>query len=219
MKIDELGLQIGCPIQIQLLDDEAKRYTVKLIGFQRGQGLIISAPRSSGSDLSMILREDQPLNVRVKSFKYAIAFRSQIIEKRLTPFPHVHIAIPDNIESVSELKAGMIPLKQDITLINDDEDCHSSQAELVGISFSKAKIRHGELLANKGQRVTLTMSFSFAGVNNVIVLEGLISATDTDDDTGQFVMTLTYEELDQSDKILLHAYIYECMLINIKILA
>ncbi len=217
MQLDEMGLQIGTLLQIQLLDDETKRYTVQLIGYHHGHGLIISAPKSSGSELAMILRDDQPLNIRIKSNKAAAAFRCNIVEKRMKPYPHIHLSIPDEIESVTVEQDEMIDLEQAITFIND-EDSHSTQTELSGISLYEARIKHTERLAEEGQRATVTMSFSFADKNNVIVLEGVISSVSENPDSGEQTLTLSYEELDQSDKILLHAYIYERMLINMKII-
>ena len=219
MKIEQLGLQIASTLQLQLLDDDAKWYSVKLIGYQKGFGLLISAPRSSGSELSMILRDGQPLNIRFKTAKYLVSFRSQIIEKRLTPYPHIFISVPDNIEKVSPLKAEMIKLKEDATLINEDNESHSAQIDVIGISFTEAKMKHGGSIALEGQRVTMTMSFAFAGKRNVIVLEGRITKVEVDPISKEHIMTMTYDELDQSDQILLHAYIYERMLINLNILA
>lgn len=218
MRIDEIGLQIGCPIQLQLLDGDSKVYTVQLIGFLHGEGLIISAPKSSGNELSMILRDDQPLNVHLRSNNYEIAFRSNIVEKRLTPYPHLHIEVPEKIENFKELHSEIIQMQQDGTLINIDNDCHSSQVELVGLNFEQAVIRHTEALVSRRQRVTLTLSFLFAGINNVIVLEGVISEIRIEPETGSYLFDLSYEELDQSDKILLRAFIYERMLLNMKVL-
>jgi len=109
-------------------------------------------------------------------------------------------------------------MKQDVTFINDDEDCHSTKTKLSGISMFEAAIKNKGHLADEGQRVTVTMSFPFAGINNVIVLEGVISNASDNVKTGIQTLTLSYEELEQSDRILLHAYIYERMLINMKIL-
>lgn len=218
MQLDEMGLQIGTLLQIQLLDDETKRYNVQLIGYHHGHGLIISAPKSSGSELAMILRDDQPLNIRIKSNKAAAAFRCSIVEKRMKPYPHIHLSTPDEIESVTVEQDEMIALDQGITFINDDEDSHSTQTELSGISLYEARIKHTERLADEGQRATVTMSFAFADKNNVIVLEGVISSVSENPDSGEQTLTLSYEELDQSDKILLNAYIYERMLVNMKII-
>jgi hypothetical protein len=60
--------------------------------------------------------------------------------------------------------------------------------------------------------------YSFAGKNNVIVLEGVISSVKEDTETGCQLLMLSYEELDQSDKILLHAFLYEQILINMNII-
>lgn len=218
MQIDQLGLQIGCPVQLQMLDDDSKIYTVQLIGFEVGEGIIISAPKASGSELSMILRDDQPLNVSINSFKYAISFRSKIIEKRLTPFPHMHIAVPHDLTSVARLQDEVIQVKQAITLINDDNESKTSQAELTGLSYQQATIVHRGHFAKKGQRITATLSFSFAGTNNVIVLEGVITTIQLDPVNHRDTLTLRYDELDQADKILLYAYIFERMLINMNIL-
>ncbi|MFT5520527.1 MAG: hypothetical protein ACI9IA_001120 [Enterobacterales bacterium] len=218
MKIEQLGLQIASSLQLQMLDDDAKWYTVKLLGYHKGFGLLISAPLSEGSELSMILRDGQPLNIRLKSAKYAVSFRSQIIEKRLTPFPHIFISVPADIEKISPLKAEMIKLKQDATLINEDNDSRSAQVDVIGISFTEAKMKHDDSIALEGQRITMTMSFVFAGNRNVVVLEGRITKIEADPISKEHIMTMTYEELDQSDQILLHAYIYERLLINLNLL-
>ncbi len=54
-----MGLQIGTMLQIHLFDDETQWYTVQLIWYHHYYGLIISAPKSSGSELAMIIRDDQ----------------------------------------------------------------------------------------------------------------------------------------------------------------
>lgn len=217
MQIDKLGLQIGCPIQLQLLDDKKKTYTVQLIGLTANQGLIISAPKSAGSELSMILRDDQPLNISIHSFKYVITFRSKIVEKRLTPFPHIHISVPVNIETSAKPHDAMISLQQSVTIINDDAKTSVSHAELTAISYREAMLVHADHLGKKGQRITATMSFSFAGKNNVIVLEGLITEVVLDPVHQRNTSTITYNEMDQEDKILLYAFIYELMLIDMNI--
>ncbi|PCJ48287.1 MAG: hypothetical protein COA74_09205 [Gammaproteobacteria bacterium] len=219
MKIDQLGLQIASMIQIQMLNDDTKWYKVKLIGYQKGFGLLISAPRSSGSELSMILRDGQPLNVRLKTAKYAVSFRTQIIEKRLTPYPHIHITVPNTLENVKPLKAEMMKLKEDATLINEDNDSHSAQVDVVGISFTEVKVKHSDTIAREDQRVTITMSFAFAGKRNVIVLEGRVTKVEIEPVSKENLYIISYDELDQADQILLHAYIYERMLINLNILA
>lgn len=216
MKIDQLGLQIGCNLQLKMLDDE-KIYNVQLIGFEAGEGLIITAPKSGGSELSMILRDDQPLDIFVQSFSYLVEFRSKIVEKRLTPYPHIHISVPENIEAILKNNYEIIMVNQDVTIINDDADSRSSQAKLTGISFTEARLSCAGSFAEQGQHITITMSFEFSGKNNVIVLEGRVSLIKTDTGTEADAITMTYEELDQSDKILLHAYIYEQMLINMNI--
>ncbi|MCP3673541.1 MAG: flagellar brake protein [Gammaproteobacteria bacterium] len=218
MQLNEMGLQIGTMLQIHLFDDETQWYTVQLIGYHHDYGLIISAPKSSGSELAMILRDDQPLNIRIKSNKAAATFRCNIVEKRMKPYPHIHLSAPSEIESVTVEQVEMIALEQEITFINDDEDSHSTQTELSGISLYEARIQHAERLADEGQRASVTMSFSFADKNNVIVLEGIISSVSEISDSGEQTLTLSYKKLDQSDKILLHAYIYERMLVNFKII-
>ena len=219
MKIDELGLQIGCPLQIQMLDDESKVFTVQLIGYYPGEAMVISAPLSEGSDLSVILGDDQPLKVRIESIRFNVAFDTHIIDKRLTPYAHIHLAIPDDIDNVFDKKAEMVTLQQDATFINNDDSCHSQQSDIVAIGYKDILVKHFDDIAEIGQRCTVTMSFHFAGKNNVIVLEGRITKINKDPDSAEKLFTLTYEDLDQSDKILLHAYIYECLLMNLNLLA
>jgi len=218
MQIDDLGLQIGSPLQIQMLDDESKRYTVHLIGYLPAQSLILSASTTSGNDLAMALKEDQPLIVRFKTPKAAGAFRTQIIDKRLRPYPHFHLAVPKEVESVAVQQNQLVALKQPITFLNDDEGSHPKSVTLTAISVEEGVITAQERLADEGQSATVTMSFNFAGVDNVMVLDGQITKVKTTPEEPEHILTMRFEDLDESDRILLHAYSYKQILVNMKVI-
>ena len=218
MQIEDLGLSIGTPLQIQTLDEAENKYTVHLIGYARGRGLIVSADKTGGTEIAMVLKDDQPLIIRLLTSSNAAAFRTHIMEKRLTPYPLLHLAMPKEIESVKVTPNSMVYLERNVTLINDDEDSHSAQTTLTGISLTEARIEDTARLASEGQRVTITLSFGFCGKLNVIVLEGQVARV-TESDAGGQELIVAYRELDQSDKILLHAYVYERMLVNHKLLS
>ncbi len=215
--LDELGLQIGSPIQIQLLDDESKRYSVQLIGFVRNEALILSASKTADTDLGIILKDTQPLILRFVTAKGAVAFRSHIIKKHLAPYPHIHVAIPEEVESVSIANKQILSTKKPVTFINDDESSRPRGVMLTGISPERLLLKDDKRLADAGQSVTVTMTFNFADQNNVLVMDGEVELSENLSDAGQQI-TVQLAGLDSSDKILLRALYYEILLTNMNIL-
>jgi len=216
MKIDQLGLQIGDPVTICLLEDESKDYAVELIRILDNAYLILSTPKSEGTELSMILREDQPLDVILKSHRYQVKFRSLIKEKRLTPIPHIHVSLSKNIDSIEENISEPVDTHKNVTVMNDSASL-STNALLTKISKTQAVFISDKAIAEVAQALTLTLSFSFADQNNVIVLEGHISQIE-ETQQHSFEYTMHYDELDLTDKLLIHGFIYEELLKSIHIL-
>lgn len=217
LNLDELGLQIGSPIQIQLVDDESKRYSVQLIGFVRYEALILSAAKSADTDLGMVLKDTQPLILRFMTAKGAVAFRTHIIKKHLTPYPHIHVAIPKEVESVAVETKPIIATEKPATFINDDESSRPRGVTLTGISPEQIMLTDVSRLADAGQSVTVTMSFRFAGLNNVLVMDGEVELSEMLGDEGQQI-TVTLSGLDSSDTILLQALYYEVLLTNMNVI-
>ena len=217
MNLDDLGLQIGSPIQIQFVDDETKRYTVHLIGFERRQGLILSAGKSGDTDLAVVLRDSQPLIIRFKTTKNAVAFRTHIIEKRLTPYSHIHVAIPEEIESIPVKNKQLLSTSLPVTFINDDESSRPRGISLIGISPTHILVKDTERLADANQSVTVTMTFEFAGKKNVLVMDGEVTLSERLDGDEQQV-TIELKGMDTSDCVLLQALYYEVLLKQMKII-
>ena len=217
LNLDELGLQIGSPIQIQLVDDETKRYSVQLIGFVRYEALILSATKTADTDLGLVLKDTQPLILRFMTAKGAVAFRTHIIKKHLTPYPHIHVAIPQEIESVPVETKPVIATEKSVTFINDDESSRPRGVTLTGLSPERIIITDSNRLADAGQSITITMSFRFAGLNNVLVLDGEVEYSEIVEEGGQQI-TVTLSGLDSSDTILLQALYYEELLKNMNVI-
>ena len=217
MNIDDLGIQIGSPIQIQFVDDETKRHTVHLIGFERRQGLILSAGKSDDTDLAVVLRDSQPLIIRLKTTNYAVAFRSYIIEKRLTPYPHIHVALPEHIECMPVQEKPILATNLPVTFINDDESSRPRGSNLIGISTTHILVKDSQRLAEAGQSVTVTMTFDFAARKNILVMDGEVVLSENLDTEGQQI-TVQLQGMDTSDCVLLQALYYEVLLKQMKII-
>ena len=217
MNLDDLGLQIGSPIQLQMVDDESKRFTVQLIGFVKHQGLILSANKTGDTDLAMVLRDSQPLIIRFKTATTAVAFRTHIIGKHLVPYPHIHVAIPDEIESRSVTKQDMVSVHLPLTFINEDKESRPAGATMTGLSVEQVSVKSSTELATEGDTVSMTMTFTFAGEQHVIVIEGKVeSCSMLDGGEQQIVVRLA--GLDQSDQILLQGLYYKQLLIKMKLI-
>lgn len=217
MHLDELGLQIGSPVQIQYVDDESRRYTVQLVGFVRNHGLILSAGKVGDVDLGLVLRDSQPLILRFKTAKTAVAFRTHIIEKRLTPYAHIHVAIPEEIESAPMTQQQLVSCMLAVNFINDDEASHPMTASIIALGTERLMVKREGRLADAGQSISITMTCPFAGHNNVLVLDGEVELAEMLADGGQQV-TVKLAGLDISDQILLQGLYYQLLLVNMKVI-
>ncbi|MEL0036331.1 MAG: flagellar brake protein [Gammaproteobacteria bacterium] len=218
MNLDDLGLQIGSPVQIQFVDDETKRYTVHLIGLERQHALILSAGKSADTDLAVVLRDGQPIILRFKTTKNAVAFRTHIIEKRLTPYSHIHVAIPEEIETIAVQGKQMLSSNFPVTFINDDESSRPRGISMIGISPSHIMVKDTQRLADANQSVTITMTTEFAGKNNILVMDGEVELSERLADDEQQI-TVALKGMDTTDCVLLQGLYYEVMLKQLKVIA
>ena len=94
----EFDLPIGTELFIEHPESDAQEYScVTLIGFLHAQSLIVSLPKRE-EHIVQVDRGDE-LIVRFSQADSIYAFNCSIMEIIPTPYPHLHLTYPENIQA------------------------------------------------------------------------------------------------------------------------
>src|SRR5574340_43987 len=97
--LDDIKLQIGDTLQLQPQHEaSAERYYVKLIGYLKNAGVIVSTPSADGKLL--FVREGQNFVVRAFCGKSAFAFPTTVIKAASVPYAHLHLSYPRRVRGI-----------------------------------------------------------------------------------------------------------------------
>lgn len=217
MAIDtqDLQLNVGDMLQLQFATDENQRkYPTKVIGYLQGKSLLVTTPRIDGR--VMLVREGQPVVVRMMSGNSVYAFNTQILATALKPYAHLHLTYPSEIEKIVVRKAMRVSadLETNIASVTNDDAKTSLQAKgrIRDISTTGALAISDARVGEAGDLLTLTLRIPVAGVQKYLKLSAMIrSVREITLDTGEaaYQYGVEFQLLEEMDNILLHGYVYE----------
>lgn len=220
MDFYNLGLKIGDLLQLELSNQPGSRYPVKLIGIHKGHGFIVTSPVNSQGN-PFFLKENQKIVVRTAALNSVIAFKTNVIEDRIKPYPHVHIALPPNIESVEVRKAMRVQLNLSATVINEAQESSPVNMTVTDLSFMGARIEGQVEIGQKEELISLTMKLHLDQYEYTVTVTGHIVAyginfvknpeTERDEPKGLY-FGIKFNEVDEEDVAPLHAFVYREML-------
>jgi len=155
---DNLKLPVGTDIQLQMntVDNNIARYTVKLLGYLPGKGIIASSLENNGR--TVILKDGTKLISRVVLGTRAIGFRTSIITTNMVPYPHIHLSYPQSLE-ISEVRNASRAIVKEASLVRNlgEKDAKFSEALVNDLSTTGAKLLTKKPLAVVGDIVEIKM--------------------------------------------------------------
>lgn len=209
--LDEIKLAIGDTLHLQSqTEGTSVRYAVKLIGFLRGKGLIVSTPTQDGKVL--LMRDGQSFVVRVFSGKSVYAFPTSIFKVTNVPYPHLHLTWPSQVKGLvvrrgARAKVNLIAAIRDAR--NKPGAANLGNLSTGGCSLS-AKTSLGAIASRLGIKFRVTIS----EVEQYIDLEGIIrSISHETDANGVDVIQygVQFVDIPAGDQLALTAYVYHAL--------
>lgn len=157
---DDMKLQIGERLELELRDshDHAPIFT-RLIGYLRGQGLMVQTPLENG--VPWAVREEERILIRVFSGVKAFAFTSTVTRVCVSPFPYLHLSFPSVVHGAEIRKTLRVKVNLAAQLIagSNTKLPLPVAAKVVDLSVAGVLLNAPPGLGNKGD--TLKMKFSF----------------------------------------------------------
>lgn len=94
-------------LQLQRISPEFNdRYTVTLIGYLEGRGLIVTTPQVHQK--VQFIKEGMRFAIRLLGGDKVMGFVTTVIHSSTKPYPHLHLSYPQEIESLAIRNAERI---------------------------------------------------------------------------------------------------------------
>ena len=206
VKLEATKIRIGDPLQLQSVAD-SRRISVRLIGFLKNKGLIVTVPESDGE--LILLKDGMSFTVRFFSGKNAYAFSSMVVRQTSMPFPHVHLSYPRELRSVEVRRGARIEV--DLIAAIDGHESEEFAGKIVNLSTGGAALRSKAPLGGTGDVITVKFKTQIHDLQSLIVLQSKICSISDDqgDPDMPCVHGLQFLEPDQGAALALMAFVYQ----------
>lgn len=214
LKQQELSLQVGDRLQLQKTpSDRPERYVVQVIGYLPGQSVLVSTPRVNGK--VAIIRPDQRFTIRVLQGSSIFGFVSSVLHSYNTPYPHLHLSYPRELESIvvrNALRAATAIDGLARNTKNPDSEEHYRQVKVADLSNSGGRLASKGPLGQEGEMVVVQFNMNVCEADENLTLVGQIRSMgkrNAPDDPFPFWTGLQFQSLNRFQKVLLHAFVLE----------
>lgn len=208
-----IDMQINVGEMLQLVfsaDDSHRKHATKVIGYLPGKSLLVTTPRIDGN--LMLVREGQPVVVRILSGNSIYAFNTQVLATSLKPFAYLHLTYPDKIECIVVRKSLRVSTNLAATVnrvtVDDPKGSEVAEAVINDISTSGAMLLADMALGQVGDLLTLTIRVHVAGMQKYLKMSSVIRSLRVNSDGGH-LHGIEFQLLEEMDNILLHGFVYE----------
>lgn len=211
----DLQLNVGDIVQLQFaLDDSQRKHPTRVIGYLPGKSLLVTTPRIDGK--VMLVREGQPVVVRMLSRNSVYAFNTQILATSLKPYAYMHLTYPQEIEKIVVRKALRVAadLETNITCVSADDPKANVQTKgrIRDLSTSGAQVIAAQSLGESGDLLVLTLRIPVAGVQKYLKISAVIRSRRElaqENGSSDWQHGVEFQLLEEMDNILLHGFVYE----------
>ncbi len=216
----ELELQIGDNLQLQFVGDERnRRYSCRVIGYLAGQSLVVTTPRRDGK--IMLVREAQPLVIRMLSGNSIYAFSTQVLCSSSKPYPYLHLGYPKQLERIVVRKAqrARADLIISVSPSGDQAQREPKSAVMLDISTTGSLLRSSTVLGELDENVALNTPITIGNIQTYLAIPGVIRNVreeQTNDGRILYYTGVEFQLKEQQDVILLHAFVYERLYSNLR---
>lgn len=192
---------------------ETPRLSVKLIGYLKNVGLIVTVP-TNGGELVM-LKDGQSFIVRFFSGQSAHAFTSTVVRQTSVPFPHVHLSYPREVRGQGVRKGARIDVEliAAITLpgVADGEEAQSRSGKIVNLSTGGAALRSKTALGHKGDVIGVKFKILTHDIPSYLDFPSTIRMVTHDhvDPAMPYLYGIEFANTDQGMSLALAAFVYQ----------
>ncbi|AUN95970.1 pilus assembly protein PilZ [Pseudazoarcus pumilus] len=210
--LEDIKLAIGDALHLQSQTEggAGTRYTVKLIGYLRGKGLIVTTPTQDGKFL--LMREGQNFVVRLFSGKSAYAFPATVFKVANVPYPHLHLTWPGHVKGLV-VRSGARARVNLITAVTDVRG-NARSGLIDNLSTGGCSLASKELVGRSEDRIHMTFRANVNEIEQYFQLDGVVRSVQRDVEipggTGN-QHGIQFVDMPPQDQLALTAYVYHVL--------
>lgn len=214
MKIEELGLKISDVMQLQIADNVHQRYPVRLYGYNPTGSIIVSAPKSPENKM-ITLRESSMVTLRFVANNVASAFTCKLLSTSWKPYPHLHLEIPTEIQTVEVRNGVQAATDLSVSVLNKTKQTPAVLARFTVISDNYVRMESNKIFAGEDDIISVTSMLKVKELERMLTMDCKVTDVKEKSKNEIFVYDLKIKNIDEDDALLLHFYVYQELLRNL----
>ncbi len=215
-KQQTLRILVGDKLQLQRVGAESgERYSSTVIGFMPGKSLLITSPLVN--DKPILVKDGQQFAVRMLQGSYIQGFVAKVLHNAHTPYPHLHLSFPEEVESIEVRNADRVetdvPILARDSKLPDERD-NWKQASIKDISATGSKLESMSKIGEKGDILELKFKLLICAKEEEMELQTRIVHMEEpgevgDDEWGIYVYGTQFEKHGRLERVLIQNYVLE----------
>lgn len=199
----------GDMVQLQTLHTtHTERYQVKMLGFHAPVSILVTSPTAQGK--LVFIKEGQQFLVRGFVGKDAVAYKTRVLKSNLSPFPYLHLAYPESVQSMRIRASARVPVELVTSVVAPRG---RGAAKIVDLSWGGARMVSPQPVADKDDDVTLAFRINPSGLDVYLTIKGKVRAVSQDDSNKGLVATgVEFVDLHEKDRLYLTNMVYQNLL-------
>ncbi|UAW98394.1 flagellar brake protein [Halopseudomonas nanhaiensis] len=206
----QIQLAPGDPVQLQSLHGHStERYQVRMIGVHAPVSLMVTAPTLHGR--LVFIKEGQQFLVRGFVGKDAVAYRTRVLKSQLTPYPYLHLAYPETVQSMRIRSSARVTVNLVASTV---APCGPGAARIVDLSLGGARMLSRSPIADKDDEIKVSFRINPSGLDVYLTLRGRVRAVQRQEEgTAEFVATgVEFHSLSEQERLYLTNMVYQNLL-------
>lgn len=205
----QIQLAPGDMVQLQTLHaTHTERYQVKMLGFHAPVSIMVTSPTVQGK--LVFIKEGQQFLVRGFVGKDAVAYKTRVLKSNLSPYPYLHLAYPESVQSMRIRGSARVPVELVTSVVAPRG---KGAAKIVDLSWGGARMVSPQPVADKDDDVTLAFRINPSGLDVYLNIKGKVRAVSKDDNNKGLVATgVEFVDLNEQDRLYLTNMVYQNLL-------
>lgn len=206
--LDSVRWSVGEKLFLQMQDNAAARFTVKMVGFLKGKSIIVSAPMVDGG--APRIRDGQAFIVRAFTGKTAYAFTVIALKSVFFPYPYLHLSYPVQVRS-TVIRQGSRANVKIIASVMIGGDEQSTVAVLNDLSTGGASGIIKKNIGERGDAGVLKFKVNAAGNEEILTMNVILRSLETMENEDGYRYGFQFIDLDPQSKLILSAFVHQTL--------
>jgi hypothetical protein len=206
--MDDVRWYVGETLYLQLIDNSAVRYTVRMIGFVKNKTVFVTAPVTDGK--FEFVRDGQTFVVRAFSGKKAYAFVTAAVKSVHSPHPYLHLAYPKEVRC-TVVRKGVRAEVEIIAAVSIGSPERSSAAIITDLSMGGASATIKQMIGSKGEEGQIKFKVRAAGQDEFLNLKMVLRSVAPSENGEGFKHGFEFVDVAIHDRLILSAFVHQTL--------